>query len=371
MLLLLILSCSGGGQVQIAGETDAADADTDVDSDIDTDTDVDSDSDATVWGECAEASECDDGLACSDNQCVDDRCVVVPVTDCGWPASDPGDAEQLAGESPLLEAQLSGADYDPALARLWLIRRDWAFRMVEDGVGGWTMDTVGGGAAIWPVDGDKEGITVFDPARPNSVLLVTDGDDTIEEWDFSAANGLKVRTYNTAPFIQGGPGFDGSEGITFVPDSALSAWDFTDDQGLPVVSANGMGGLTFVAHQSGGSIYVFDLNPNSGAVDLIGRYLTDRDESAGLDFDASTGRLYIFHGDIHNDLEVARLSTSVVGQARKFDTEYLWDYPGSENSEGVAVAPIDTCDAGRRSLWIASDDAGAMSLQWHRDWVCF
>ncbi len=367
---LLVLSCAGGGSVGIPSETSETSETNPADVDTDTDTDADTDP-WTGWGACTEASDCDDGLDCSDNQCQDGRCITVPLADCNWPATDPDDAERLAVESPFLEAQLSGLDFDPALLRLWAVRRDWVVRLVDDGGGGWMVDTVDGSPAIWPVDGDKEGITLFDPARPDSVLLVTDGDDTIEEWDFSAEDGVRVRTFDTEPFIQGGQNFDGTEGITFVPDASLNAWNFTDDGGTPVVSANGMGGLTFVAHQTGGAVYVFDLDPDSGDVDLVGRYLTDRDESAGLEFDASTGRLYIFHGDVYNDLEVARLSTSTAGQARKFDTEYVWNYPSGLNSEGVAVAPVDTCVAGGRSLWIASDDAGARSLQWYRDWVCF
>ena len=83
--------------------------------------------------------------------------------------------------------------------------------------------------------------------------------------------------------------------------------------------------------------------------DLVGRYGTARSESAGLDFDASTGRLLIFHGSVFNDLEVSLLSSVPGGNQPRLETEYIWDYPGDLNSEGVAVAPVDTCSGGARS----------------------
>jgi hypothetical protein len=325
----------------------------------------------TGWGSCTEDAECDDGLSCSHNSCSDGRCIAVPLSDCAWPATD---VEQLAGLNPALEDQLSGADHDPDGGRLWLVRSGSAvsnvFRLARDG-NGWAMDSIDGAApATWPIDGDAEGITTFDPTEPDSVLLVTDGQNTVEEYDLSGASSIRVASYNTAPFIVSGGGNDGAEGITFVPDAHLAAWGFTDPEGNPTLSEGGMGGLVFVAHQTGGKIYVFDLDRSTSGVRFVGAYSTARDESAGLEFDASTGRLLIFHGGGHNDLEVARLSSTQAGGSGRFDTEYLWDYPADLDTEGLAIAPVGSCDSGGRELWLIADDEGSLSLQWYRDWVC-
>ncbi|MEI2422326.1 hypothetical protein V6O07_18745, partial [Arthrospira platensis SPKY2] len=98
----------------------------------------------------------------------------------------------------------------------------------------------------------------------------------------------------------------GPEGISFVPDNWLQTSGFVSSQtGQPYTSTKGMGGLMFIAHQDGGFVWVFDINPNQTNDFLyVGKYKTSRTESCGLSFDSSTGMLYILHNVGDNFLEV-------------------------------------------------------------------
>ncbi|MEQ1503719.1 MAG: hypothetical protein ABMB14_15880, partial [Myxococcota bacterium] len=137
--------------------------------------------------------------------------------------------------------------------------------------------------------------------------------------------------------------------------------------GAARVSAGGMGGLFFVGHQSGGGVFVFDLGLDGG-VAFVGGYFTARDDTSGLSFDAGTNRLYVWHGE-SNDLEIVRLSSQPTGSARALDTEYLFDWPGSDNIEGVAVFPVSDCGAhGLRRLALIEDDGYDESIRLFDDW---
>jgi hypothetical protein len=103
-----------------------------------------------------------------------------------------------------------------------------------------------------------------------------------------------------------------------------------------------MGGLLFLAHQKGGNVWVYDVNPmvNQDFI-YVGNYLTNRSESCELAFDSSTGLLYILHNIDDNYLELTDLSTSFVGGKYKLNTfkEYLIPNPtGTANVEGFAIS---------------------------------
>lgn len=91
-------------------------------------------------------------------------------------------------------------------------------------------------------------------------------------------------------------GNDGIEGIVFVPDKHLQSIGFVSSQtGLPYTSTKGMGGLIFIAHQTEGYVWVYDVNPTlSFDVAYVGKYKTNRKESCDIAFDRTTGLLYIY-----------------------------------------------------------------------------
>jgi len=137
--------------------------------------------------------------------------------------------------------------------------------------------------------------------------------------------------------------------------------------GAPYSSTRGMGGLMLIGHQSGGKVYAYDLAPDSDEFTFVGEFVTDRDETAGLEFDRSTGLLFLWHGAGHNVLEVARMSSMEGPSGHKLDTIRVYGTPpkvpfGSENHEGIAVVGNDDCVGGRRSFFLTTDGGGFYSL---------
>lgn len=320
--------------------------------------------------DCAEL--CDDGLTCSLDACDDlGRCVAEPLFDCSWPTV--AEPSHLAAADPDLEENQSGATWNAETRGLWLVRNagpSGIWRLVGDGVGGFVVATdLLGVPAEWLDLGDIESLTLVDPVGAPAVLHVLDeGLASIVSYDLSQhGEAVALHTWALSPWL---PDLDqlGAEGLTFVPDAALQEWGFVDPDGIPRTSALGMGGLVLVAHQNGGQIYVFDLAPEEELVEFVGSYITARTETSGIELDAATGRLYLWHGGNFNDLEVARLSSSDVGVGRKLDTEYVFDHPGVGNLEGVAIFGQDDCSSGVRPLLLVEDEGGPDSVELFTDW---
>jgi hypothetical protein len=153
----------------------------------------------------------------------------------------------------------------------------------------------------------------------------------------------------------------GPEGIVFIPDSFLSSIGFVSQQtGQLYTSVKGLGGLFFVAHQDGGNIWVFDVNPNTdNDFAYVGKYQTNHPESCDLAFDQSTGLLYILHNIAGNNrLEVTNLTTTLNGAGRKFvhSKDHIITNPtgNNDNIEGFALTP--KCpENGIASAWLCRD----------------
>lgn len=353
--------------------------DTDPLPDTDTDAQTDTGSDSAGTAETADTGEtctCDDGLDCSTEACDPlGRCLVTPVSVCAWPAVAPEDATSLAGADPGLEENQSGATWNPVTRELWVVRNagpSGIWRLVEDGPGSWVVDTdPDGEPAVWTDVGDAESLVLVDPIGAPTLLHVLDeGEASIVAFDLTVAEEEPepLRTWDLSSWLPDADPF-GAEGLAFVQDDLLAAWDFVDGDGVPRASTLGMGGLMFVAHQNGGQVWVFDLAPESDAVVHVATFDTARSETSGLELDPSTGRLYLWHGENDNDLEVTRLSsTDRGGRLRKLDTEYVFDHPGEGNLEGVALMGTGDCADGGRPLFLIEDDGGERSIELYPDW---
>lgn len=75
----------------------------------------------------------------------------------------------------------------------------------------------------------------------------------------------------------------------------------------------------------------------------LGRFRSSQGETAGLDFDRATGKLYIWHNIGPNFLEVTSLRSTRQGDERKLDTVQEYTGPRPGNLEGFAVGPAGTC----------------------------
>ena len=310
-----------------------------------------------------------------------------------WPAEPIGASTNLTAIEGSDEndfySDLSAAVWNPVKRTLWLGRNGpgvnsklWA--VVEDGTGSFKIDTRDGNRGEWTnwVDqngdeqslGDLEGVTQADFSE-DVVYLMIEGEERIKEYDVSTyGTAILNNNWNTRSFLPRAGG-SGAEGITFVPDSALLDAGFVDQNGTSYTSTQGMGGLMFVGHQNGGAIFVFDLSrdTNPGAEPsfvFVGRYETGRADTSALEFDRSTGHLYIYHDKGIDILSVSDLaSTQLSGLVRQFNIINSYDGPSNENNEGIAVFPADECVGGKRSFFMTTDDGGSNSLRWYQQFT--
>ena len=293
-----------------------------------------------------------------------------------WPAEPTSQAINLTSvEGPGSNDfynDLSGASYDQVAERTWICRNGpWPdskiWSLVRTGDGSWEIEYRAGLRCEWTGFADLEGLTVAEPGT-SRVFGVIEGPDRIREYDLSTPGQAEtLHEWDISPWTDAQAGY-GAEGIAFVPDTALSDHGFVDGDGLPRTSNGDLGGLMFVAHQQGGPIYAFDLDRKTGAVQLVGRYATSRDETCGLEFDSSTGLLYAWHDAGHDELEVLRLGSSLdPSGGRRFDHLALYDAPFNGTTEGMAISPGADCTDGKREILLTVDDGGADSLFYFRE----
>ena len=281
-----------------------------------------------------------------------------------WPGELWTEAEILTHLDPEFADNLSGAHWNPNTRTLWVCLNGpgkfWA--IVEDGNGSFEVDYQGANRAEWYPNGDLEGITQANLNEP-SVYVIAEGVDRIRKYDVSRYGIVALlREWNISSDVPTSGG-SGSEGITFVPDYWLALSGFVDENGETYTSQNGMGGLFFIAHQNGGGVYVFDLDPDSGVYDFVGRYLTSRGESSGLEFDRSSGVLYVWHNTGSNYLELTDLSSFVRADGqRQFNTLVEYNGPKGGNLEGIAVTPITSQD--HWILIVDDDNQNGAALMW-------
>ncbi len=295
-----------------------------------------------------------------------------------WPAEPFAQATNLTpiegpGANDLYQ-DLSGAVWNSVTRRLWICRNGpgaqsklWA--AVENGSGGFQIDTKAGLRGEWTGFGDFEGVTIADSSDTH-IFAIIEGEEHIKEYDVSTyGTQVLVNDWNTSGCLPG----EGGEGIAFVPDSYLTAAGFRDHTGSLYVSHGGMGGLMFVGHQALGRIYVFDLvrGGGPGGFSVVGEYATQFGEIAELTFDYSTGLLYVLHDAGFDTIESLELTSVPVGGAtsclaagslRQFNTVATYSFPGPGNYEGLAITSIGECHGGGRRMFLTIDDGGANSL---------
>lgn len=281
-----------------------------------------------------------------------------------WPGEAWTDSANLTSLDSDFQANLSGAHWNESTQTLWVCLngpgRFWA--LVPDGRGNFEIDSQNGRAAEWSGAGDFEGITQVNLDEP-FVYIMAEGEDNIKKFDVSVyGSPVLTRQWNISRYVPTSGG-SGSEGITFVPDKWLRLNGFVDGNGVPTTSQNGMGGLMFVAHQNGGSVYVFDLDPNSNNVNFVGAYKTLRSESSGLEFDRSSGKLYIWHNIGSNFIEITDMTSFIAANGQRyFSSTKEYQAPKGGNLEGIALTPATS----ENSWFFITDDSNqnGAALMW-------
>lgn len=283
-----------------------------------------------------------------------------------WPAEADSAAVKLTGiDAGLNTVNWSGASWNPETRTLWLsCNSGYFWALVEDGSGSFIVATNAAGTkAKWTPGNDLEGICQANLGEP--LVYLMDENGWIREYDVSNYGVVdENRNWDIRTQCPEVGGIFGPEGITFVPDEWLQRQGFRDENGDLYASTNGMGGLMFVGHQDGGYVHVFDLNPTSSAYGYVGRYTTSRPETAGLEFDRTTGKLYIWHNYGNNYLEVTELSSYVDGADRRLRQLIEYDGPRSGNLEGFALAP--TPETNNWCFITDDDNYSGQAVTWYQ-----
>ena len=280
-----------------------------------------------------------------------------------WPAETWSASTNLTSLNPVGWAKnLSGAYWNPVTRRLWVCTNSpakfWSLR--ENGAGGFLLEREYTGT------GDLEGITQISTVS-DRVFLIDEQARIIRSYRISDGAALTTWFLSSIPDW----GNSGPEGLAFVPDTWLARNAFVDGSGAlypqSVEGADGFGGLVFVAVQTSGWVYAFDLRTD-GTYAFVGRYRTSRNESCEMTFDESIGRMYILHNIDGNLLQVTNLTSTVSGSDRQFVTAAEFQVPSGSNIEGFAVTPALTAANAVGDNWcfFTDDDNSAGALRWFK-----
>ena len=285
-----------------------------------------------------------------------------------WPAEANTAAVQLTAiDSGLNAANWSGAFWNPDTRTLWLACNSGYFwALVENGAGSFQVATNAAGVkAKWSPGGDLEAICQTDSDA--HLVYLMDENGWIREYDvrtngtINATRSWDIRTQ--CPEVDSA---SGGEGLAFVPDEFLRRQRFCDSNGMPYVSTNGMGGLMFIGYQYDGFVYAFDLNRTFNTYGYVGRYKTGRTETADLEFDRASGKLYVWHNTGSNYLEVVELHSVVDGADRRLRPLAEYVGPRTGNLEGFAVVPSAATNAAGGCILTDDDNQDQEAVTWYR-----
>ncbi|HPI12428.1 MAG TPA: hypothetical protein PLK63_15385, partial [Catalimonadaceae bacterium] len=284
-----------------------------------------------------------------------------------WPGENWQNSVNLTSLDPLLTANLSGAYWNEQTRRLWVCVNNpgtvFCLRKKE-GANSWVIDSISGVPCRYSVGGDVESICQANEG--DSTFYVTEeSTSTISRFKVKANGQIQLLlTFTTTPHLPAYVNGLGAEGLAFVPDFWLIRNGFVKSNGELYTGSSAMGGLFFVAHQNGGQLYAFDLLPATGGVVFIGAYKTARTESSGLEFDRSTGHMFIWHNIGNNFIEVTDLRSSPSGTGRQIRKQVEFTGPKVGNLEGIAFTPA----CSNQNWYFATDDANAngAALMWFR-----
>ena len=285
-----------------------------------------------------------------------------------WPAEAHAAAVRLTDvDSGLDVANWSGAFWNPQTRTLWLACNSGYFwALVEDGAGSFQVATNSVGAkAKWSPGGDLEAICQTE-ANPSLAYLM-DENGWIREYDVSQPGTvIENRNWDIRAQCPEVSNTSGPEGLAFVPDEWLRRQGFRQADGTFYASTNGMDGLMFVGYQADGFVYAFDLNRSNNSHAYVGRYKTGRSETADLEFDRATGKLYVWHNVGDNYLEVTELGAVADGADRRLRPLAEYTGPRTGNLEGFALAPASGAEERGGCILTDDDNLDGEAIAWYR-----
>lgn len=285
-----------------------------------------------------------------------------------WPG---GAAVTIADASNVFGTNLSGLSFGSASV-LWAVDNGPAklYRLVPSGTA-WRPDPAGGWSAGKPLryangtgDPDTEGVVV----TPDGMFAATERDNRkgstslpkILRFDASSTvSSLKATAeWNLTADLPSLPANAGPEGISWIPDSFLSAHGFRDEHTgaayKPATYPGHGGGLFFAGVEASGTVYAYALSQSGGGYTRVATIATGFPAVMELEFEPATGHLWAACDDTCEG-QTSALDINAHGQ---FTATAVYSRPTgmpNYNNEGFAIAPRTACTAGHKPV-IWSDD---------------
>jgi hypothetical protein len=188
----------------------------------------------------------------------------------------------------------------------------------------------------------------FDPTGTSNTLTAT------REWNLTA----------DLPPVNANSGL---EGISWIPDSFLTAHGFFDEHTSATYQPStypGHGeGLFFVGLEGNGSIYAYALDQADGGFTRVATIASGFPAVMDLNFEPETNQLWAACDDTCG----GRTATLGVGADGKFAVTKQYERPASmpnTNNEGFLIAPQSECVAGHKPVyWSDDNDAAGHALR--------
>lgn len=289
------------------------------------------------------------------------------------------------------DGDLSGLDYEQPLLGgpiLWAVTNGTGTLTkltpspsnpsIWNGATGW-----GAGKQLAYPDGsiapDSEGVTVADGGSAGGIYVATERSSaasstsrpSILRFDVTGAASTLTATneWNLGADLTATVGTIGAnaglEGITWIPDAALTSRGFVDEStGLaynPANYPNHGTGVFFVALEATDDVYAYVL-------DLTGSTFTrvatiDTPGAREVDYEPETGLLWA----ICDEACDGRTATLQVGTSGRYEVTHRYARPADSANyanEGFAIAPQSACVAGAKPVFYADDaNTGGVSLR--------
>ncbi|SCE40767.1 Esterase-like activity of phytase [Streptomyces sp. DvalAA-14] len=285
-----------------------------------------------------------------------------------WPG---GSAVTVADGSNVFGENLSGLSFEsPGV--LWAVDNGPSklYRLVPNAAT-WKPDSAGwssGKSLHYPGgsgDPDAEGVVVTPDGTFVSTERDNDKDGTslpeILRYDTgSTASSLNATgEWNLTSDLPSVPANSGLEGISWVPDSFLTAHGFRDEHTgaayNPASYANHGTGLYFAGLEANGTVYAYALNLSTGGYTRVATITSGFPAVMDLEFEPATGHLWA----VCDDTCQGQTTTLDINAQGRFAPTAVYDRPtgmADYNNEGFAIAPQSTCTSGKKPV-VWSDDA--------------
>ncbi|WP_430868174.1 lamin tail domain-containing protein [Demequina aurantiaca] len=278
---------------------------------------------------------------------------------------------------------MSGIDYDASTGSLWAVQNGdgLLYRIVQDGSGNWVPDATDGwadGKTLRYPGGtgtvDAEGVTVTGAGASAGVYVSSERNNdssstsrpSVLKYDVSGSGTTLTASteWNLAADFPGIGANAGMEGITYIPDSWLTARGFLDQNTSTAYSpadyAGHGDGLFFVSIEGTAGVYAYALM-TGGAFERVAELdLSSLSFSnvADVQFDADRDLLWVVCDDAC-DGRIATFELSGEGDsAGVFTASALYERPaGMANvaNEGFAIADAATCTDGSVATFYVDD----------------